>query len=87
MRKLKFISIAVVGWLIVSGWYAYYYVVSILNLPEDYDAYARNWKFQLLMFSLIRLPWLVLGLAVLIGLIIVLPIRTKPSIEREVTGA
>jgi hypothetical protein len=67
--------LVVLIWLITSTAYAYYYVVTILGLPEEYDAYARNWQFQLLMFSLFRLPWLVLALAVLIGLIIALPKR------------
>ena len=75
MRKLELILWTVLLWLLASCVYAYYYVVTILALPEDYDAYARNWKFQLLMFSLFRLPWLVLALAVLLGVIIVLPKR------------
>jgi hypothetical protein len=62
-------------WLLASCVYAYYYVVTILALPEDYDAYARNWRFQLLMFSLFRLPWLILALAIVLGVIIVLPKR------------
>ena len=75
MRKFELILWAVLLWLLASCAYAYYYVVTILALPEDYDAYARNWKFQLLMFSLFRLPWLVLVLAVLVGFIVVLPVR------------
>ena len=78
MRKLKLILLTVLLWLLAASAYAYYYVVTILALPEDYDAYARNWKFQLLMFSLFRLPWLVLALAVIIGVIIVLPKRKIP---------
>jgi hypothetical protein len=75
VRKLELILWTVLLWLLASGAHAYYYVTTILALPEDYDAYARNWKFQLLMFSLFRLPWLVLVLAVLIGVIVVLPRR------------
>ena len=78
MRKLKLILLTVLLWLLAASAYAYYYVVTILALPEDYDAYARNWKFQLLMFSLFRSPWLVLALAVIIGVIIVLPKRKIP---------
>ena len=48
------------------GLYAYYYIVTILNSPEPYDAYARNWQFQLLAFSLVRLPFLVMALPLLI---------------------
>jgi hypothetical protein len=75
VRKLELILWTVLLWLLASCVYAYYYVVTILALPEDYDAYARNWKFQLLMFSLVRLPWLVLVLAIVLGVIIVLPKR------------
>ena len=48
--------------------YGYYYVVSTLALPEPYDEYARNWGFQLLMFSIFRLPFLFVALLLLIGL-------------------
>ena len=81
MRKLKLTLVMFVGWLIISGFYAYYYVVTILNLPEEYDAYARNWTFQLLMFCLFRLPYLVLILAIIIGVVWVLPARK--SVESE----
>ena len=75
MRKLEIILWTVLSWLLITAAYAYYYVVTILALPEEYDTYARNWKFQLLMFSLVRLPWMVLGLAVAIGVIVALPNR------------
>lgn len=52
-------------WLLATCLYAFYYVLSILNLPEPYDAYARNWQFQLLMFSIFRLPFLVMALPLL----------------------
>jgi hypothetical protein len=83
MRKLKLILLTVLVWLVVSSAYACYYVVSILALPEEYDAYARNWKFQLLMFSLFRLPWLVLALCLLVAVVLVLPIESKTAIARE----
>jgi hypothetical protein len=78
MQKLKIIFFIVIGWFVVAALYAYYYVVTILALPEDYDAYARNWQFQLLMFCIFRLPYLVLLLTILIGLVITLPRRNKP---------
>jgi hypothetical protein len=59
--------------------YAYYYVVTILALPEEYDAYARSWKFQLLMFSLFRLPYLVLILTLAVAVVMALPPRKKQS--------
>ena len=62
----KVILSTVLLWLFATGLYAYYYVVTILNLPEPYDAYARNWQFQLLMFSIFRLPFLLMALVLLL---------------------
>ena len=62
MTKAKALILTIVVWFIVTGLYAYYYIVSILAPPEPYDAYARNWQFQFLAFSLVRLPYLLLGL-------------------------
>jgi hypothetical protein len=53
-------------WLLATSLYAYYYVVTILNSPEPYDAYARNWQFQLLMFLIFRLPSLLMALPLLL---------------------
>ena len=86
MRKLKLILLTVLVWLLVSSAYAYYYIVSILALPDEYDAYARNWKFQLLMFSLFRLPWLVLALCLLVAVMVVSPIGRKTAVARELNG-
>ena len=78
VRRLEIILWTILLWLIATCAYAYYYVATILALHEEYDAYARNWKFQLLMFSLFRLPWLFLALVVLVGMVIVLPTRKTP---------
>jgi hypothetical protein len=59
MSTPKVVLSTVLLWLLATGLYAYYYVVTILNSPEPYDAYARNWQFQLLAFSIIRLPFLI----------------------------
>ena len=86
MNKLKVILLIVILWLIVSSLYAYYYVVSILALPEEYDAYARNWQFQLLMFAIFRLPLLALALTLLIALAVRLMKRKKgPRFKSEVS--
>ena len=66
MSAAKVVLVTVLLWFLGTGLYAYYYIVTILNDPEPYDAYARNWQFQLLAFSLVRLPFLVLALGVLI---------------------
>ena len=82
MNKLKHTLILVTVWLIATILYAYYYIVSILARREEFDAYAMNWQFQLLMFSLVRLPFLLLVLAVAIAIVVVLPSRTKSSSEQ-----
>jgi preprotein translocase subunit SecG len=82
VNKLKRTLILVTVWLIATILYAYYYIVSILARREEFDPYAMNWQFQLLMFSLVRLPFLLLVLAVLIAIVLVLPSRTKPSSEQ-----
>lgn len=66
MSDTKVILSTVLLWLLGTGLYAYYYIVTILNSPEPYDAYARNWQFQLLAFSIVRLPFLVMALPLLI---------------------
>jgi len=66
MSETKVILSTVLLWLLAVGLYAYYYIVTILNSPEPYDEYARNWQFQLLAFSLVRLPFLVMALPLLI---------------------
>lgn len=66
MSDTKVIISSVLLWLLATALYAYYYIVTILNSPEPYDAYARNWQFQLLAFSIVRLPFLVMTLPLLI---------------------
>jgi len=74
MRKLMLVSLVVLGWLVVTSLYASYYIISILSDTQaGYDAYAMNWQFQLLMFTIFRLPYLLLALVVLIGVALVLP--------------
>jgi len=82
VNKLKLTLMLVTAWLIATSLYAYYYIVSILALPGEFDAYAMNWQFQLLMFSLVRLPFMLLVLAVLIAIVLVLPSRAKPTSEQ-----
>ena len=78
MRKLMLVSVVVLGWLVVTSLYASYYIISILSDTQaGYDAYAMNWQFQLLMFTIFRLPYLLLALVVLIGVAWVLPNRSN----------
>ena len=77
MSTRKVILAIVVLWLIATCLYAYYYVVTILNLPEPYDAYARNWQFQLLAFAIVRLPFLILALNLLIMVVLAVAKRRR----------
>jgi uncharacterized membrane protein YhaH (DUF805 family) len=39
--------------------HAWYYVSTVLALPDISEEYARSWQYQLLMFAIVRLPlWL-----------------------------
>ena len=66
MSDTKVIVSTVLLWLLATVLYAYYYIVTILNSPDSNDAYAQNWQFQLLAFSLVRLPFLVMALPLLL---------------------
>jgi len=79
MRKRNLIFLIAGGWLIVTSLYAYYYIVTILALPEEYDAYARNWQFQLMAFMIVRFPYMLLILLIIIGVVIVLPAHRPAS--------
>jgi hypothetical protein len=72
-QKLKNALFVTLGWFVLSSLYAVYYVVS--NLATPGDAYAMTWDFQLLMFFIFRVPFLVLILLVLIAVVLVLPPR------------
>ena len=70
MSTTKVIVFTVLLWLLATVLYAYYYIVTILNSPEPFDAYAMNWQFQLFAFSIVRLPFLLMALAVLLTAIL-----------------
>jgi len=67
----KTIALTILIWAFVSITYAYVYVASILN-NSGLQGYESEWQFQLLMFSMVRLPMLIGVLAVIIGLEVVL---------------
>jgi len=83
-QKLKNAIFVTLGWLVLSAVYAVYYVVSNLAIPTD--AYAMTWDFQLLMFFIFRVPFLVLILLVLIAVVFVLPPRKPSRRERSVNS-
>ena len=59
LTRTKIVFLSVTLWAMGCVVYAYYYITTILALPEPYDAYARNWQFQLMAFCLVRLPFLI----------------------------
>ncbi len=61
----KFLSIAILVWIVVTVIYAYFYITSVLAQP-NLEGYETEWQFQLLMFSIFRLPWLLIGLVAII---------------------
>ena len=61
-----------VSWIVVAfaigvACHAWFYVTTILALPDISDEYARAWQFQLTMFAIFRLPiWVIAFLLVLL---------------------
>lgn len=85
-QKLRNAFLVFLGWCVLTGLYATYDIVSILSADEG-DLYAMTWDFQLLMFAIFRLPYLVMILLVLIAVVLVLPPRqaekTKATIPAK----
>jgi hypothetical protein len=52
-----------VGCVLMITLCAWWYVRAVLSLP-DLEGYETDWTFQLLMFAVVRLPLLVVGLAI-----------------------
>lgn len=77
---LLMISLWAVGWVA----YAYYYIRRILALPQwPYDAYAKNWQFQLIAFCIVRLPFLVALLVLLVALALILLRRSTTNLPEN----
>jgi hypothetical protein len=71
MSKTGIILITIGAWLVGCAYAAYYYITSILALP-GWDAYAYDWRFQLLMFGIFRFPLWVVGLLVIVSMEVVM---------------
>jgi len=82
MRKISLvIPITLVCWLIGTAFYAYHWVTSFLSEPA-LPNYERKAFLPLLGFALYRLPYLLLGLVIIIILEVLLipgPRRNPPS--------
>jgi H+/Cl- antiporter ClcA len=74
MTRKSILTYTVIAWVIGCGFYAYYYVSSILSLPDLSQGYEQDWSFQLLMFFIFRFPLL---LIVLIMITVVEVVATK----------
>ncbi len=55
----------IMAWLMATGLYAYLYIQDTITSPEA-EGYEKDWEFQLLMFALFRLPFLLLALFALV---------------------
>lgn len=78
IRKKLFV-ITILVWIVATVIYAYIYVTSVLAQP-NLEGYETEWQFQLLMFSIFRLPWLLIGC---IATIVILKKLTFDSFERD----
>jgi hypothetical protein len=67
MIQRKLFGITIFVWIVATVIYAYFYITSILAQP-NLEGYETEWQFQLLMFSIFRLPWLLVGLVVVIAI-------------------
>lgn len=61
----KLIGFTMLVWCLITAIYACLYITTVLSYP-NLQGYETEWQFQLLMFSIFRLPWLLLALALII---------------------
>jgi len=67
MIRRKVFGITIFVWIVATVIYAYFYITSILAQP-NLEGYETEWQFQLFMFSIFRLPWLLVGLVIVIAI-------------------
>ena len=65
LQTFKLILLTIVVWLVGSTFYCYYWVISILARPDNYG-YEQWEMFPLMGFLVYRVPFLVLGLIIVI---------------------
>ena len=75
MTPLRRCLVVCVLWIAFTAVYAFVYVTRTINSPVAAPGYERDWTFQLTMFALGRLPWLLIGVA----LALAEASRRKPS--------
>ena len=64
-NRKKVIALTILAWCVITVIYAYIYVSTVLNLP-NLQGYEAEWDWQLMFFAIVRLPWLLLALALII---------------------
>lgn len=65
-RRRLFSPLAVVAlWAVATALYAWAYASSFVHSPDSVG-YEADWGFQFLMFALVRLPFLLVALGVLL---------------------
>ena len=65
MLKVKVAILTFLLWLVGCALYCYWYITSVLAHPIA-DAYANSAGFQFLMFMLLRFPFLLMALPLVI---------------------
>lgn len=63
--RKKIISFTVLVWCLITLIYAYLYVTTVLSFP-DLEGYEAEWDWQLMFFAIVRLPWMLIALALII---------------------
>jgi hypothetical protein len=67
LTRVKLVWIIAI-FILATSVHAWYYVTSILALPDISEGYARSWDYQLAMFAVFRLPlWLMMFVLVLLA--------------------
>ncbi|HQO16465.1 MAG TPA: hypothetical protein PLG02_05845 [Methylotenera sp.] len=64
-NRKKVIGLTILAWCLITAIYAYLYVTTVLSYP-DLQGYEAEWDWQLMFFAIVRLPWLLLALALII---------------------
>ena len=64
-NRKKVIGLTILVWCLITAIYAYLYVTTVLSYP-DLQGYEAEWDWQLMFFAIVRLPWLLLALALII---------------------
>ena len=64
-NKRKIIWLTIFAWVLITMSYAYIYVTTILSHP-GLEGYEAEWNWQLFFFGIVRLPWLIVGLVIII---------------------